>query len=285
MPRVTGAVILFNPSEEVVNNILSYLNQLDCLWLIDNSDDDNSRLFESIDSANIFYMPNYKNLGIAAALNLAAEKAIKENYEYLLTMDQDSLVSENYVCEMLKIFNDDRRIGILSPFIIHPANPKKPKNIETEEITVAMTSGSIIKLSVYKEAGKFLEFLFIDYVDHEYCLRVNSAGYKVVQLNSVFLYHKLGEIRARNFIFKKAFPSNHSPIRIYYRTRNRFYVYKKYKKKFPAYIKSERIVFLKELLKILFYEKNRIKKLKMIFLGYYDYINNTYGEYNKKFSI
>lgn len=279
--RVAGVTILFNPMIEVERNILSYLEQVEQLYIIDNSDKINRNLTsKNIKSLpGVIEIPNEENIGVAAALNKSAERAIEDGYDLLLTMDQDSKISDNLVSEMLREFEKNKKIGILSPFVIHPVNPLTPPDNLTEEIQVAMTSGSIIRLSVYKETGKFLENLFIDYVDHEYCLRLNSHAYKVVQLNSVFLYHKLGEIKQKKLFFKKIFPTNHSPLRLYYRTRNRFFVHKKYKKIFYEYVKQDRVIFLKEIIKIIFYEDEKLKKLKMIILGYYDYRKNILGKY------
>ena len=83
-------------------------------------------------------------MGIAAALNKSADQAVKDGYDLLLTMDQDSRISENYISEMLKEFEKYERIGILTPFLIHSENPKKPETSGTDKITIAMTSGSVI---------------------------------------------------------------------------------------------------------------------------------------------
>lgn len=279
--RIAGVTILFNPGIEIMQNILSYLDQVERLYIIDNSDEINKNVINNLKSfCQIIEIPNKSNVGIAAALNKAAEKALQDGFDLLLTMDQDSKVSENLVSEMLKEFEYDEKIGVLSPFVIHVENPRKPVNLGLEKITVAMTSGSIIRLSIYEKIGGFLEKLFIDYVDNEFCLRMISYGYKVLQLNSVFVYHKLGETNAKKFIWKKIFPTYHTPIRWYYRTRNRFYVYKKYKAKFPKYIKFDKIVFLKDFTKIFLYEDYKIEKLKMIIRGYFDYRKNKFDKFN-----
>jgi rhamnosyltransferase len=144
-----------------------------------------------------------------------------------------------------------------------------------------MTSGSMIRLSAYKKIGGFLEKFFIDYVDNEFCLRMILAGYYVMQLNSVTIYHKLGSTQRREFIYRKVFPTNHPPLRLYYRTRNRFYVYNKYKNQFIGYILFDIRVFIKDFIKILLYENNRLKKIKMIIKGYKDYKNDKFGKFKE----
>jgi len=280
MHSVAAVTVLYNPDEDVLANILSYRKQVEKLFIIDNSEIENRNFVEYFNSfPDICFVSNKKNLGMAAALNTAAQLAIKEDYNFLLTMDQDSKISDGLVKKMLTEFGEDDKIGLLAPFVIHIENPKEPSSYGLQDITVAMTSGCIIRLSVYKETGGFLEKFFIDYVDNEFCLRIQLAGYKVMQLNSVYLYHKLGFTEPRKLLFTTVFPTNHPPLRWYYRTRNRLFVYKKYGDQFRLYIKFDKKLFLKDFIKILLYEQLKMKKIKMIIRGYQDYKRNKFGKF------
>jgi len=280
MPKVAGVTILYNPEKDVYSNIKSYVNQVEKLYIVDNS---NIQVKEVIDNLRLHpeveFIDNKDNIGIAAALNKSARKAIEDGFELLLTMDQDSRISDNLVYEMLNEFEKDEKIGVLSPFVVHMENPRKPLTNGLEKITVAMTSGCIIKLSAYKEIGEFLEKFFIDYVDNEFCLRMQLAGYKVLLLNSVFVYHRLGAAKPRFFLSSYVFPTNHPSLRWYYMTRNRLYVYDKYKEQFPDYVRFDKKVFLKFFIKILLYENEKLKKIKMMIKGYIDFRKNRYGQY------
>jgi len=67
------------------------LDQVDKLYIIDNSEKQNSPLFEKIRlPKKLEYVWNRSNLAFAAALNLGANRAINQRFDYLLTMDQDS---------------------------------------------------------------------------------------------------------------------------------------------------------------------------------------------------
>ena len=278
MLKIAGVVILYNPKKEYIDNILSYISQVERVYVVDNSENDNPIIKDLELYNNIQKINNEGNIGMAAALNLAATKAIDEGFDLLLTMDQDSSISSNYINDMLGEFEKDDNIGLLSPFILHTENPKEPIISDIINITIAITSGSIIKLTAHKKIGGFLNKLFIDYVDHEYCLRMKSFGFKILRLNSVCIYHTLGNAKARKFFFTKVFPTNHSALRWYYRTRNRFYVCKVYKEGFPEYVKTDRLEMVKEFLKIVLYEKNKLEKFTMIFRGYIDFKKNKFGK-------
>jgi len=280
MPRVAGVTVFYNPALEVIENILSYIDQIEILYIVDNSEEKlNEKIKAFISFYNIRVINNYKNLGIATALNQASNQAIIDGFDFLLTMDQDSKISENLVDCMLKEFAKDEQIGILSPFVVHNINPRMPTSYLKEEIKIAITSGSIIKLSVFNEVGGFLDKLFIDYVDFEYSLRIVSRGYKIFQLNNIFVYHNLGEIKVKKIFSKKIYPTNHSPVRLYYRTRNRFYIYKLYKDLLPEFVQNDKKIFHRELIKIFLFENKRFKKYFMIITGYFHYKKNKFGKF------
>jgi rhamnosyltransferase len=279
MLKVAGVTILYNPDQWVISNIDSYLFQLDLLYILDNSENINSAIINQLKSREkIKIIPNSENIGIAAALNKSSEMAIHDGYDLLLTLDQDSRVSDDLVTRMIVEFEKDEKIGLISPFVVHIQNPRTSANSGLEKIMVAMTSGSIIRLNAYKKTGEFLEKFFIDYVDNEFCLRLTRNGFKIFQLNSVSLYHKLGNTSKKKIIFREVFPTNHSPLRWYYRTRNRLYVYKKYGRQFPKYVFFDLKVFIKDFIKILLFENGKFKKMKMILYGFIDFCRHKYGK-------
>ena len=90
MNKIAGAVILYYPANSFLQNIESYLRKLDKLFVIDNTPDNNKALGKLLEIENVVYKHNGENKGIAARLNEAATLAIKEGYDWILTMDQDS---------------------------------------------------------------------------------------------------------------------------------------------------------------------------------------------------
>ncbi len=217
-------------------------------------------------------------MGVAFALKYAANFFINAGFEYLLTMDQDSHVPEGMIENLLSGSSDYINIGIITPVHGNKFNIPATSGIAIEEILVAKTSGNILYLSAYKNTGVFNEDFFIDYVDIEYCIRLNLAGYKVLQLNSTVLEHNEGNISERNFFFKKVYPYNHAPIRFYYKSRNRFYLRDRFKSYFPHYFNSEIKLFINNFIKVILFEKYKIQKLKMSILGYLHYKNGIKGK-------
>lgn len=278
MLKIAGVVILYNPDKNIGKNIASYLNNIDKLYVIDNSPYKNSKLLPN--NSKIKYIFNNKNLGIATALNMGAKEAIKDGYDFLLTMDQDSKFSakslDNLMLWLSKNMKDD--IGLISPRHIINIEQQKPKEDIEYPLTV-MTSGNIINLKAYKKIGGYKDFLFIDSVDFDYCLNLIDHNYKVIQLNKIELKHELGNIKTEKFLWRNITHSNHNYVRRYYITRNLLYVGKKYKNKYPTFYKQVKREIGRDIIKVILLESDKYKKLRNMLRGYIDYKKGIKGEY------
>lgn len=275
-----GVVVLYNPNYlNLKKNIKSYLKSLDKLYIVDNSE---KRTLSEVTllkqmSSKIEYIWLKKNRGIAFALNKGREKAILDGHLWLLTMDQDSYF-KNDGLEDMKTFikkNEEKikeKYIIISPF--HRISNKQKLNLGEKEVMTVMTSGNFLNLELSKKVGEFRNELFIDEVDHEYCYRAMEQNYKILVLNEIILQHKLGELKDYNLFYV----TNHSPLRKYYKVRNKLYVANKYKWISKKYYYS----ILKEFIKIIMFEKDKLEKVKMTLAGIKDYKNNRFGKYEEK---
>lgn len=278
--KLAGVVVLYNPDQKVINNINSYIDELDALYLVDNSSADNSTLFMH---EKVEYIPLRKNTGIAHALNVGAKKAIDHNFHYLLTMDQDSMFEKDALKNMKSIIDaDDEKdqVGIYSPFHKTAISEPVPEELFTSPLVV-MTSGNIINLDIYKCVEGFKEWMFIDCVDFEYGLNVRKHGYTIKQINTVFLDHELGDYEIKHIFNKKIFCDNHSALRRYYIVRNSFYLYDMYHDDYSDYCQA----VVKQAKQSFFYatvfEKHGFKKLIYMIRGYRDYRRGKKGAYGK----
>lgn len=276
--KCAGVVVLYNSTNDDILNINNYKDSVGKLYVIDNSDDDKIR----VKSDNkIEYIKLNENLGIAKALNIGAQMAIKDGYDLLLTMDQDSKISKSIINKMLEFINNNCKkikIGLVSPYHnINNGTDDRSNNTYEEKIEV-MTSGNIINLKAYQEIGGFKDWLFIDCVDMDYGMNLNKNGYKVIRLNNLIMEHKLGNVKIHK-LFNKKYPcSNHSPIRRYYMMRNTLYLRDMYNETFKDYCNYLIRIQIGQIKRILVFEQNKYKKLKMMYKGYKDYKRGIKGK-------
>ena len=274
--RLAGVIVFYYPKKENILNIDNFIDSVDRLYIIDNSEDD---IIRFKDNHKIKYIKFGKNNGIAKALNVAANLAIEEKYEWLLTLDQDSFINNKIICDMKKFIknNSNLKIGLVSPY--HDIkSDEKINDVEFEEKIDIMTSGNIINLDVYKKVGGFKDWLFIDCVDTDYCMNLCKNGFKVLRLNKIVMNHSLGNLKVHK-LFGKNYPCyNHNSVRRYYIVRNTLYINKMYSKIYPDYCKHLIRVQIGQVKRIIVFEHDKIKKLKMMLKGYCDYKKGIKGK-------
>lgn len=282
--RIAAVVVLYNPAQEHLGNIGHYSDSVDRVYAIDNSEGPNPDTAAQLEAIPaVVYLPNHGNLGIAAALNAGAERAIADGYDLLLTMDQDSTATPGMVAALVSCFERVGReeIGIVSPcHQLGEACKQHPG--DCIEIEVAMASGNLLNLHAFRAIGPFRDDYFIDYVDHEYCLRLRQHGFRIIQANKAVLRHRLGSMTWHRLLHKQIKLGNHSPLRRYYAFRNRFHLYQQYSKAFPVYFRYFYREIFQEIGALLLFEAQKLEKLRMMLRGYLDYRRGIFGKYRGK---
>lgn len=271
---IAGVVVVFNPDDGVWRNIDSYARCVEKLYIVDNSEESNEDKCHQIE--NSCYLDLGGNKGLAVALNIGAKKAIDENYEWLLTMDQDSSFS-NDIVEIYSDYienNDTSKIAVLSPQYNTERN-KPTTSTEVESIKWTMQSASLFNLSIYKKIGKFKEKYFIDCIDYEYCLRAIEHGYFNIRCNRAVLNHSPAINKSVNVFMTKINYGYTSPTRIYYQVRNALDMWKGYHDP-----KSLGIICVK-LWKIVLLFDHKSEYLKLFFRGIRDANKRQFGCYGE----
>ena len=239
---IAGVVILYNPEEKVIDNIGSYLSELDNLFVFDNSETPNTTIVEKIKLLpRVEYISFCDNKGISFALNTVLKLAT--HYQFLLTMDQDSKfypgMMKRYKGILKEKYGNNTSVAMFSVFF----EGMKMESTEDCYVERAITSGSVIDVRIAESLGGFDENLFIDEVDNEFCYRAQLHGYRVLCLPQIHIQHHLGSPIPGNLFGIKFKGLNHNKIRKYYITRNNIYVMKKYP--------QVRFYCFKELMKVL----------------------------------
>ena len=244
MNSIAAGIVFYNPDDvkRLNDSLRSILNQFSKVYIFDNSTKQVE--FPSF-GPNVTYITEHKNLGIAYALNRMMERAEQDGYQWLVTMDQDSILPE----EMIEAYEDhihDADVAIICPQVIDKRRAYMTVKIEPAEefVDECITSGSCTSIEAWKKLGKFDEWLFVDLVDNEFCKRVIVSGYKILQLNSLVLNQEFGKIIPKSEktvrfwmkvakllhnknLAKFSYKKSVSPARVYYTNRNIIYVNRK----------------------------------------------------------
>lgn len=265
--KIGGCVVLYNPNTVVLENIETYRDKLDLLVVIDNSDRPVEYVLKKLEKKeNVRIISMQGNKGIARALNKGCLYLAKNNFDVCLTMDSDSRFPKKYYEKIINMISpmlkkDYGLVGLNYNYF-----PGEKSN-KLNNVKYWLTSGNFVNLNAYKKVGGFKNDLFIDYVDIEFDHSLIKAGYKVGYLEDYSLRHKIGNPIKKKIFSKIITSMNHPPIRYYYRYRNSRYLYKTDKKYYKAKYFGE--IFI-NIPKMLLFEKNRKRKLLMIFKGWKD---------------
>ena len=287
MCKVAAIIVSYNPDSNLFDSINLLLNQVEKVIIVDNgSKEKYVKYIKSINEDKIEIILNKENLGVATALNIGVRKALENGYEWILTMDQDSKASPDMVKKMFNVYNSINReerkdiLSIFPNFVDERIQSiEENSNMNSYEYVDAdITSGNLLRKEVFEKVGFFDDSLFIDLVDTDFCMRLNEKGIKMIKIRDAVLYHSLGESKTIKGILGSFNTSNHSALRRYYMTRNRFYIWEKYKGLNSFTLNRDNKLFKKEFVKIILGEKDKVNKIKMVLRGYKDYKKGIKGK-------
>ena len=287
MCKVAAIIVSYNPDSNLFDSINLLLNQVEKVIIVDNgSKEKYVKYIKSINEDKIEIILNKENLGIATALNIGVRKALENGYEWILTMDQDSKASPDMVKKMFNVYNSINReerkdiLSIFPNFVDERIQSiEENSNMNSYEYVDAdITSGNLLRKEVFEKVGFFDDSLFIDLVDTDFCMRLNEKGIKMIKIRDAVLYHSLGESKTIKGILGSFNTSNHSALRRYYMTRNRFSIWEKYKGLNSFTLNRDKKLFKKEFVKIILGEKDKVNKIKMVLRGYKDYKKGIKGK-------
>lgn len=249
MDKVTVGIVLFNPDEKRFSKCLAaLLNQINEVIIFDNSIYLSQNIKSIINSYSnrIHYLSEGHNTGIAHALNKIMEYADSKGFDWVVTMDQDTVVPSDIIASYKAHMSYEKRIGIICPQIIDKRRPylKIKEEPALENVDMAITSASCTNINAWKTVGKFDEWLFIDMVDNEFSKRLICSNFKILQINTVIVDQEYGNIKLKSpqkqkfylslskllhctNVAKLSYKKQVNPMRVYYTSRNIIYINKK----------------------------------------------------------
>lgn len=221
---ISVIIILYNPSKDDIENVCDISSRYKGV-VCDNSP---TPVLSCMSVNKMKYISNGGNIGIAAAQNRAIRAA--EGYKYLVILDQDSRLSDDYPMrianEYEKACAEFPKLAIMGPMLIngrsegeYKSDIHKDKYLSDSVIfrENIIASGACVSKHVLEDVGLNEESLFIDLVDSEWCWRANSKGYFCAITPNVTITHTIGRKLIKIWKFNDVVSA---PFRYYYQMRN-----------------------------------------------------------------
>jgi len=240
----------------------------------------------------IHIIKNKNNEGFAKANNQGIKYSIKNGFEYVLLLNNDTFIKNDLIDLLVKqsiklnqkiiqplILNYDgteiwNAGGTINNFFGTFETIKKGesfKNFKANKNFTEWFTGCcvLIKSEVFKDIGYFDERFFAYYEDIDFSIRLKECGYSIGIMNDSYLQHY--ESASSKSINKSE--GNLSPYVHYLNIRNHILILKKHSKSFNVIG-----VIIYQLIKILFYWtyfliRLRFNKFNMVSKGFIDAIN------------
>lgn len=184
--------------------------------------------------SGITLIKNEKNLGFAEGNNVGIRYALKNGAEYILLLNNDTVVNHTFLTRLVTEAEKDEKIGIASPILYffdrkdrvwyggakfnffhgdarHKKLNKKDKGkYKVEKTGYGSGAAFLIKKEVIDKIGLLCSDYFIYYEEADWSIRAKRAGYDIIFVPQSKVWHKVSSST------KKA-----SPFMIEYNIRNR----------------------------------------------------------------
>jgi rhamnosyltransferase len=291
--KICAVMVTYNPDSPLEQSVRALLTEVDRLIIIDNGSEPPIRAhIEAIACAcQVEVIWNTENLGLATALNMGIRSALgSDDYAWIATFDQDSRVSPGYRDTMLNAYLScpyRDMVGIIGPrHVLFPGDAAADQlggvsNSLFCEKSWVMQSGTFLSAEILRKIGLFDDSFFIDYVDIDFCLRLRKRGLKIIEATRAVIDHRLGDPSRHTILGKTTTVYSHSALRRYYAARNRLRMYRRYLISDARYIGHDAWSWFKEVVKLLLFEEDRMRKLGYIARGVWDALRGRSGKYAK----
>ena len=181
--------------------------------------------------SHISLVENSTNLGFAAGNNVGIKKAFNSGANYILILNNDTIVDKNLIKVLVAFMEENPKAGAASPkmyfakgFEFHKDRYKKDdlgkviwyaggdfdwNNVygsnhgvdevdsgqfnEPQETTFGSGACLFLRGSVVQKVGMFDERYFLYLEDTDLCMRIRNAGFKIYMVPSAHLWHKVSQ--------------------------------------------------------------------------------------------
>ena len=269
-----------------IESILNSTNSNFKIILVDNeSDNKKVKNFKYRDEIKI--IQNKKNEGFSKANNIGIDYALKNNYDYTILINNDTIVEKNLI-EVLLRTAQAKNFSVVQPLILkyngkeiwnaggrinyffgNFITRKKVGNYlnSSHELTEWLSGCCcLFKTKIFKEIGKLDESFFAYYEDVDFSLRLKKHGYKIGFTSKTHLYH----YESFSSISNNSKGGKLSPYIHYLNIRNHILILKKHSYLFNPFGTRVFQIFKIISYSIYFIFRLRFTKLNMVYKGLLD---------------
>lgn len=190
-----------------------------------------------------------ENVGTAGGNNVGAARCLEHGVDYILFLNNDTVVTPNFLGELVRAAADGRTIAV--PKILYyydrrlisthaggfdwtlglfrdtfHGRPDGPAASQPRDVETASFCCALVPAAAWREIGPLDEQFFMYYEETDWLHRARQRGYRIRYEPSAVIYHKESASSGGGWM---------TPFKHYYATRNRFYLVRKHQRSVAAY--------------------------------------------------
>ena len=252
-PKIAIIIINWNTYQLTFNCLKSlkactYNNKT--IFLVDNGSEDGSGDKIALEFPDINFIKNEINEGFTGANNKALKVILKQNFDYVLLLNNDTVVKPNFLSLLEARMDSDQNLAATQPLILDFPNkntiwnaggsfnsffclfktrckgmiynPKLKIDTYTQWISGCCI---LVKIAVIKKVGLLDNRFFIYFEDADWSIRMTNLGYKLGVVPESIIYHHSSGSNVKN---NTSSEGNLSPYSHYLNVRNHIYLIKKH---------------------------------------------------------
>ncbi len=213
-----------------VNDLIDLLKNLENqtfhdfeVIVVDNNSQDGTREIIPRDFPHVKYILSKTNLGVPAGRNLGVKNAVGD---ILVFIDNDALLHPKALSSVSEIYDTNPEIGILAFKILNYFTKELDlttwvfnEHLKTvtnlHPVNTFVGAGFAIHRKVFNKIGLLWDDLFFMHEEKDFSFRALNAGFKIVYVPWIEVYHKVSP--------QRRFESNERFF--YYGIRNEIWIY------------------------------------------------------------
>ena len=207
-PKVSIIIVNYN-GKELLQKCLDSLLKVNYnnfeIILVDNNSTDGSVEFITKNYPSLIIIKLDSNKGFAEPNNVAAKIS---KGKYLLFLNNDTVVTPNFISEMVKVMETDKKIAICQSLLLKPDGSvdssgdfidhlgvvynSKTKIDEIREVSSARGASMLVRSDIFEKLDGFDQKFFVTFEDVDLCWRSWILGYRVLIIPTSIVYHEGG---------------------------------------------------------------------------------------------
>jgi len=280
LQTIAAVIVTFYPDAGLDARLNAVFSQVGKIVIVDNNSTVpvTQDLLSTWERKGCHIIRNSGNIGAAAALNQGISWAAKNGYQWILTLDQDTSIDPRLLDLYTNAIEKDFagvKVGVLNTVYRDANTGKLAVNPGIKkgwsDVAAVITSGSFFSVDTFRKVGPFREDFFLDWADHDFCLRARASGMRNYLYNEPLIEHTVGSKTEHAFEIPT---NNHSPFRCYLVSRNLVILLKKnYFREFrwAAFLT---FYLMSKFILVVCFEKNKLDKLRHLTKGFFDGLFN-----------